>query len=89
MARGSDEDRHAWKETPAIYADNFEISVIPDAQIARIAFGEFAGRGRPAFLRTAVAMPISDAKTLVKMLGDLIRDMEEEEAKKVDPKADA
>jgi hypothetical protein len=80
MARGSDRDEHAWKETPALYTDSFEVSVIPDAQIVRIAFGEFAGRGIPAFIRTAVAMPVSDAKELIRVLGDLLRDVEETES---------
>lgn len=73
--------KHRWKEVSAIYVDMFEASVIPDAQIARIAFGEYGGPDTP-FLRVAVAMPIEDARALVKILGDLIRDMDDEGAER-------
>ena len=79
VRRDADENRYKWKEVPATYVDTFEVAVISDAKIARLAFGEFAGRGN-SFLRVAVAMPISDAKALVRILGDLIRDMDAEES---------
>jgi hypothetical protein len=78
MARSADDDRYRWKEVPATYADTFEVSVVPDAQIARIAFGEYAGRDKGSFLRVAIAMPIADARELVRILGDLIRDMDQQ-----------
>jgi hypothetical protein len=78
MAKGSEEDRDAWKTVPATYADTFEVSVVPEAGIVRIAFGEYAGRNRPYFIRTAVAMPIDDAKALGRMIQRLIHETEEE-----------
>lgn len=78
MAKGSDEDRDAWKTVPATYADTFEVSVVPEAGIVRIAFGEYAGRNRPYFIRTAVAMPLEDAKALGRVIQRLIRETEEE-----------
>jgi hypothetical protein len=78
MARGVDEDQEAWKAVPATYADTFEVSVVPDAGIVRIAFGEYAGRNRPHFIRSAIAMPMEDAKALGRMLRRLIRETEEE-----------
>ena len=81
MARGADEDAYSWKrDVAAIYADSFEVSIIPDAQMTRMAFGEFAGRGKPTFIRVAVAMPIEDARELVRVLGNLIREADEKEA---------
>lgn len=88
MAKAIDEDREAWKTVPATYADTFEVSVVPGAGIVRIAFGEYAGRNRPYFIRTAVAMPIEDAKALGRMIRRLIHETEEEkEQERITPDA--
>lgn len=77
--REIDEERHGWKrDVPAIYADTFEVSVSPSSQIARIVFGEYAGREAASFHRVAVAMPIEDAKAFIRTLGRLIREIEKE-----------
>ena len=76
-----EDDRYAWKkEAAATYVDAFEVAFIPRARVVRIAFGEYAGRKKDAFLRMAVAMPFDDAKALVEVLGEIIRDVEAEEA---------
>ncbi len=74
--RARDEQRYGWKREPAaLYADTFEVGVSKSSGIVRMAFGEYAG-SLPAFHRLAVAMPISDTKEFIRVLGELIQDAE-------------
>jgi len=84
MARESDEDEdedgnYSWKRLPAIYTDYYEASYLPDIGMIRMAFGEYAGKGRPIFSRAAVIMPIADVKMLVETLTKWVKEAEKEE----------
>ena len=71
-----------WKRVPAIYTDVFDIAVIPDIKMVRMAFSEATAGIKPGYLvRTAIMMPMSDAMELVRVLGNLIRETEEQAAK--------
>jgi hypothetical protein len=61
-----------WLRIPATYVDYYQGSYIAGAGIVRLAFGEFAGENQPALMRTAIAMPISDVKILVRTLSEWV-----------------
>jgi hypothetical protein len=61
-----------WMRVPATYVDYYQGSYIAGAGIVRLAFGEFAGEGQPAIMRSAIAMPISDVKILVRTLTEWV-----------------
>jgi hypothetical protein len=71
-----------WKQMPAVYTDVFDVAVIPDIKMVRMAFSEHVAGVKPGYVvRTAIMMPVSDAKELVKILGKLIADSESKEDK--------
>ncbi len=61
-----------WLRVPATYVDYYQGSYIAGAGIVRLAFGEFTGENQPPLMRTAIAMPISDVKILVRTLSEWV-----------------
>jgi hypothetical protein len=61
-----------WLRIPATFVDYYQGSYIAGAGIVRLAFGEFAGEGQAALMRTALAMPISGVKILVRTLTEWV-----------------
>jgi hypothetical protein len=52
-----------WLETPGIFCDTFAVDTWP-SQVVRIVFGEYTAAGYQPFFRSAIVMPIDDAKQL-------------------------
>jgi hypothetical protein len=61
-----------WLRIPATYVDYYQGSYIAGAGMVRLAFGEFTGENQPAIMRTAIAMPITDVKILVRTLTEWV-----------------
>jgi hypothetical protein len=70
-------DDYDWLRLPAVYCDTYSSAVFRRAGVVRIAFGEYVGRNYMPFYRSCVAMPISDAKMLVRTLTRQITRAEE------------
>jgi len=60
-------------ELPALFANRFY--VLANERTTRIAFGEHVDRGAVHY-RTAITLPMEDAKQLVDVLNDVIRQVE-------------
>ncbi len=77
MARSRPEEElgFRWLETPAVYCDTYTADWFGD--VIRIAFGEYTDRDHYPFFRTAVAIPLSDAKRLIRTLTRLVKEAEE------------
>ena len=73
MARSlpQDEPRYRWLEPPGIYCDAYTANYFPSGVI-RITFGEYIDKDHYPYFRTAVVIPLSDAKRLVRTLNRLI-----------------
>jgi hypothetical protein len=65
-----------WLMPPAIYADHFSLSGLRSARIVRLAFAEYVGKNKPPLYRVGIAMPLADAKELVRVLQDSITKIE-------------
>ena len=64
-------------ELPALFANRFY--VLANERTTRIAFGEHVDRGDVHY-RTAITLPMEDAKQLVDVLSDVIRQVEAQAA---------
>jgi hypothetical protein len=47
-----------WKRVPATYTDVFDLAVIPELKLVRMAFSEAMGRSHSPIVRTAIMMPM-------------------------------
>jgi hypothetical protein len=84
MAGNGDEDAGleeaypASRQMPAIYVNNFYVTGSPI--IIRIAFGESASDPPGTQYRATVVMPLEDARELVRIVGEMIAELDEEAA---------
>jgi hypothetical protein len=69
---------YRWLQPNPIYCDHYTASSSTDGSIIRVSFGEYIGREYYPIYRTAVAMPLSEAKRLVRTLTRLIGEAEKE-----------
>jgi hypothetical protein len=68
----------ASRQMPAIYVNNFYVT--GSSTIIRIAFGESANEPPGTQYRTTVAMPLEDARELVRVVAEMIAELDEEAA---------
>jgi hypothetical protein len=68
---------HEAAQVEAVFCDTYFLNIWPE--YLRIAFGEHL-RDRP-YYRSAIAMPISDAKSLAKDILELVERIEKDKAK--------
>lgn len=71
-----DEASYRWLEAPGIFCDYYFADYYSDSKCIRITFGEWVAKGVQPFYRTAVVLPLSDAKALRKTLDRLIHQAE-------------
>jgi hypothetical protein len=69
-----------WLQMPAVFCDTFVVSVWGPPGIVRLTFAEFTDNKMLPFFRTAVVLPIADAKALARELDEQIRAAEMEAA---------
>ncbi len=67
---------YRWMLTPSLFCDHFSADGYQSSRTIRIAFGEWISKDVYPVYRTAVTMPLSDAKELMRVLGVLIKDIE-------------
>lgn len=70
---------NSWLQVPAHYCDTFSTSIIRECKMVRIVFGDYVGREYRPFYRSAVVMPLSDIKSLIRHLSRLVAELEREE----------
>lgn len=68
-----------WKRTPAVFVDYFDAAYLRDLDLVRIAFGEYAGKMRPMYVRAAIMIPIGDVKVLIKALGEWVAEYDRDQ----------
>jgi hypothetical protein len=72
-------DEWYWLRETAVFCDAYTLQVWKESQIVRFAFGEYTDGETKPFYRVGIAMPLSDAKTLLRSLTRAIKNAEAEE----------
>jgi hypothetical protein len=68
---------YRWLREPAVFCDTHYASYFKSANIVRITFGEYIGSSYSPYYRAGVALPLTEAKRLVRTLQRLVREAEE------------
>jgi hypothetical protein len=68
---------YVWLEEPAVFVDTYSAKIFHGDGILRLALGESLGREFYPLWRTGIAMPVSDARRLIKRLNFLLADYDE------------
>ncbi len=66
------------RESPAIFVNNFYVT--GSTQIIRIAFGESADEPIGTRYRVTVAVPLGDARESMRIVSEMISEIDEEES---------
>jgi hypothetical protein len=81
------EDRlYNWLGPAPTYVDHFALRAFSSSGVMRIAFGEWLSRKRSPIYRVGIAMPIPDARVLLRELRDALKEYDEKQAAKTSPK---
>ena len=76
-SRPDEETGFDWLQLPGIFCDTYTADYFRSSNVVRITFGEYTDREHFPIYRTAVVMPVPDAKRLRATLNRLIREAEE------------
>jgi hypothetical protein len=68
-----------WLQLSGVFCDTFVLDVWKPVNTVRMVFGEYVDEDHLPFFRTAITMPIADAKQLVRVLSKALKEAEEAE----------
>lgn len=84
-ARPDEDIGFNWLALPGIFCDTYAASYFRSSNAIRITFGEYTNKDHQPYYRTAVVLPLSDAKRLRATLTRLIKEAEEPEEGEAEP----
>lgn len=80
------EPEWGWLREPGVYCDTYAVDIFQPQGVVRLTFGEYTDKEHLPYFRSAVVLPIAEAKALGRWLIKLI-EAEEKESKTKGSKA--
>jgi hypothetical protein len=71
------QELYGWLQQPAIFVDHYSAALWPQAGVVRISFGETLGGDVTPLYRLGIAMPVADARALLRTLTRIFKQEDE------------